>query len=72
MGSHFSMKRMSFKEGDDIQIIVKAKDKMEVEKKPGVEELLAILNKYSGRPRAQCRCDDLGDHPSGFGSIEDW
>ena len=35
--------------GDDIQIIVKAKDRMEVEKKPGVEELLAILNKYSGR-----------------------
>ena len=40
---------LGLKEGDDIQITVRAKDKMEVEKKPGVEELLAILNKYSGR-----------------------
>jgi antitoxin MazE len=40
---------LGLKEGDDIQITVKARDKMEVEKKPGVEELLVILSKYSGR-----------------------
>ena len=43
------IEELGLKEGDDIQITVKAKDKMEVEKKPGVEELLATLNKYSGR-----------------------
>jgi antitoxin MazE len=40
---------LGLKEGDDIQITVKARDKIEVEKKPGVEVLLATLNKYSGR-----------------------
>jgi antitoxin MazE len=43
------IEELGLKEGDDIQITVKAKDKMEVEKKPGVEELLATLKKYSGR-----------------------
>jgi len=40
---------LGLKEGDDIQITVKAKDKMEVEKKRGVEDMLETLNKYSGR-----------------------
>jgi antitoxin MazE len=49
------VEELGLKEGDDIQITVKAKDKMEVEKKPGVEELLATLNKYSGRvPLSMC------------------
>ena len=39
---------LGLKEGDDIQITVKARDKIEVEKKPDVEELLATLKKYSG------------------------
>lgn len=37
------------KEGDDIQITVKAKDRMEVEKKRDVEDMLSTLSKYSGR-----------------------
>jgi antitoxin MazE len=40
---------LGLKEGDDIQITVKGKDKMEVEKKRGVEEMLETLNKFSGR-----------------------
>lgn len=43
------IEELGLKEGDDIQITVKAKDKMEVEKKRGVEEMLDTLNKYSGR-----------------------
>lgn len=43
------IEELGLKEGDDIQITVKAKDKMEVEKKRGVEEMLETLNKYSGR-----------------------
>ncbi len=40
---------LGLKEGDEIQITIKARDRIEVEEKPGVDELLAILNKYSGR-----------------------
>ena len=40
---------LGLKEGDDIQITVKGKDKMEVEKKRGVEDMLETLNKFSGR-----------------------
>lgn len=43
------IEELGLKEGDDIQITIKAKDKMEVEKKRGVEEMLDTLNKYSGR-----------------------
>jgi antitoxin MazE len=43
------IEELGLKEGDDIQITVKAKDRMEVEKKRGGEEMLETLNKYSGR-----------------------
>ena len=40
---------LRLKEGDEIQITVKGKDRMEVERKRGVEEMLETLNKFSGR-----------------------
>jgi antitoxin MazE len=40
---------LGLKEGDDIQITVKGKDKIEVEKNRGVENMLETLNKFSGR-----------------------
>lgn len=43
------VEELGLKEGDDIQITVKAKDQMEVEKKRGVEDMLETLNKFSGR-----------------------
>lgn len=43
------IEELGLKEGDDIQITVKAKNKMEIEKKRGVNDMLDTLTKYSGR-----------------------
>jgi antitoxin MazE len=43
------IEELGLKEGDDIQITVKAKNKMEIEKKRGVDDMLDTLTKYSGR-----------------------
>ena len=51
---------LGLKEGDDIQITVKGKDRMEVEKKRGVDEMLETLNKFSGHVPLNFKFDREG------------
>lgn len=43
------VEQLDLKEGDDIEITVRDKRKMEVAKKPGPQELLAKIKEFQGR-----------------------
>jgi antitoxin MazE len=56
---------LALKEGDDIEIYVTGARAFEVEKRPGVRELLARVRKFRGRLPADFKFDRLEAHERG-------
>ena len=51
------VQELDLKEGDDIEITVREKAKMEVERRPGLDDLLAKVRSFKGRGTVDFKFD---------------